>query len=171
MVAAKAGVGLAVLMLLSGCGSSHPASKSTPSSTAPGSASASASASPTATPTAATSVDAALTAWANGGGLDKVDALTTDLAAIHDAGSDATTVRDGCAELESSAAAAQFYKPIPQATAQQHWAAALTAFKAAAGECLAGIDENKPALLQKTSTDIDKGTTELAAATKSLRLG
>jgi hypothetical protein len=163
VVTAKAGLGLAVLILLSGCGSSHPAANPTPTPTA--------SVTPTAAPTAKPSVDAALTAWANGGGIDKIDAITTDLAAIHHAGSDATTVRDGCAELEASAAAAQFYKPVPQAAAQQHWAAALAAFKAAAGECLAGIDENKPALLQKTSTDIDKGTTELAATTKFLRLG
>ncbi|HEX4018760.1 MAG TPA: hypothetical protein VHX15_18635 [Frankiaceae bacterium] len=124
-----------------------------------------------ATATAAPSIDAALTAWAKGGGLDKIDALTTDLAAIHDAGSDASMVRDACAELETSASAAKFYKPIPQPAAQQHWAAALAAFTTAAGECLAGIDENKPALLKTTTTDLDKGTTELAATTKTLRLG
>lgn len=148
---------VAPLAFLAGCSSHHPSPAPSPT--------------PSASPTAAPSIDAALTAWAKGGGLDKIDALTTDLAAIHDAGSNATLVRDGCAELEASAAAAQFYKPVPQAAAEQHWAAALTAFKAAAGECLAGIDENKPALLQKTSADIDKGTTELAATTKTLRLG
>ena len=166
MVAAKAGralVVLAVLVLIVGCGASHPAPKPTATPTA--------SDAPTATASAAPSIDAALTAWANGGGLDKVDAITTDLAAIHDAGSDATTVRAGCTELEASVAAAQFYKPVPQAAAQQHWAAALAAFKTAAGECLAGIDESKPALLQQTSTDIDRGTTELVATTKTLRLG
>ena len=148
---------VAPVAFLAGCGSNHPTPAPSPT--------------PSASPTPAPSVDAALTAWAKGGGLDKIDAITTDLGAIHDAGSNATLVRDGCAELEASAAAAQFYKPIPQAAGQQHWAAALTAFKSAAGECLAGIDENKPALLQKTSADIDKGTTELAATTKFLRLG
>jgi hypothetical protein len=165
-VAVKAGLMLAALpalALLAGCSSSHPAPAPTSAPTTSPTASAA--------PTAAPSIDAALTAWAKGGGLDKIDAITTDLAAIHDAGSDATLVRDGCAELESSVAAAQFYKAVPQPAAQQHWAAALTAFKAAAGECLAGIDESKPALLQKTSADIDKGTTELAATTKTLRLG
>ena len=73
------------------------------------------------------------------------------------AGSDASMVRDACAELESSVAAAQFYRPVPQAQAQQHWAAALAAFKSAAGECLAAIDENQPALLKQTSSDIDQG--------------
>lgn len=149
-----------VLTLIAGCGSSHATPKPAPDP----------SPSPSPSPSPTPSVDAALTGWAKGGGLDKIDAITTDLAAIHDAGSDATMVRDGCAELEASVAAAQFYKPVPQASAQQHWAAALTAFKAAAGECLAGIDENKPALLQKTSADIDTGTTELAATTKTLRL-
>ncbi|HEX4432145.1 MAG TPA: hypothetical protein VHZ96_22940 [Frankiaceae bacterium] len=164
-MAAKAGLTLTLLLVVAGCGSSHPAQKPSPAALP----SASSAASPTASATP--SVDAALASWAKGGGLDKIDAVTTDLAAIHDAGSDASLVRDGCAELESSAAAAQFYKPIPQAAAQRHWAAALASFKLAAGECLAGIDENKPALLQKTSTDIDKGTTELAATTKTLRLG
>lgn len=159
-MAVKAGLVLALvapLAFLAGCSSHHATPAPSPTSSA--------------SPTAAPSVDAALTAWAKGGGLDKIDALTTDLAAIHDAGSNATLVRDGCAELEASAAAAQFYQPVPQKAAQQHWAAALTAFRTAAGECLAGIDENKPALLQKTSADIDKGTTELAATTKTLRLG
>jgi hypothetical protein len=157
-MAAKAGpalTALTALALIAGCGASHPAPKPTP----------------TPTPSATPSIDAALTAWAKNGGLDKIDAITTDLSAIHDAGSDATMVRDGCAELETSVAAAQFYKPVPQAATQKHWAAALTAFKTAAGECLAGIDENKPALLQKTSADLDKGTTELAATTKTFRLG
>jgi hypothetical protein len=161
VVAAKAGLALTVvtaLALIAGCGSSHPSPPPT-------------STSPSTSPSPAPSIDVALTAWAKGGGLDKIDALTTDITAIHDAGSDATMVRDGCAELEASAAAAQFYKPVPQAAAQQHWAAALAAFKAAAGECLAGIDENKPALLQKTSADLDKGTTELTDTTKTLRLG
>ncbi len=160
MVAAKAGlalIGFTALALLAGCGSSHPPAQPSPA--------------PSATPSATPSVDTALTAWAKGGGLDKIDAITTDLAAIHGAGSDATLVREGCTELETSSAAAQLYKPVPQAQAQQHWAAALTAFRAAAGECLAGIDENKPALLRKASSDIDKGTTELAATTKTLRLG
>lgn len=155
-MAAKAGPALTVLtalVLIVGCGSSHPAPK------------------PSSGPSATPSIDAALTAWAKGGGLDKIDAVTTDLSAIHDAGSNGAMVRDGCAELETSVAAAQFYQPVPQAAAQQHWAAALAAFKAAAGECLAGIDENKPALLQKTSADLDKGTTELAATTKTFRLG
>jgi hypothetical protein len=157
LVSAKVGLALVTVVLLAGCGAGHPAPQPSPT--------------PSASPTAATQVDAALTAWAKGGGLDKIDAITTDISAIHDAGSDASMVRDACAELESSAAAGQFYRPIPQKQAQQHWAAALAAFKVAAGECLAGIDENKPALLTKTSSDLDKGTTELAATTKTLRLG
>ena len=112
-----------------------------------------------------------MTSWARGGGLDKIDAVTTDISAIHDAGSNASMVRDACAELETSAAAGQFYRPIPQPQAQQHWAAALAAFKTAAGECLAGIDENKPELLSKTSADLEKGATELVATTKTLRIG
>jgi chemotaxis regulatin CheY-phosphate phosphatase CheZ len=108
--------------------------------------------------------------WAKGGGLDKIDAITTDISAIHDAGSNASMVRDACAELETSSTAAQFYRKIPQAEGQQHWAAALAAFKKAAGECLAAIDENQPALLKQTSSALDTGTTELAAATKDLGL-
>jgi hypothetical protein len=109
--------------------------------------------------------------WAKGGGLDKIEAITTDVIAIHDATPDATKVRAGCAALETSATAGEFYRKVPQAQAQRHWAAALAAFKQAAGECLAAIDENKPALLKQTSADLDKGTTELAAATKELQLG
>jgi hypothetical protein len=152
-VAAKVGLALAAVVLLAGCGASHPAPQPSP------------------TRSVTPSTDAALTAWAKGGGLDKIDAITTDISAIHDAGSDASMVRDACAELEGSAAAGQFYHAIPQKQAQQHWAAALAAFKLAAGECLAGIDESKPALLTKTTSDLDKGTTELAATTKTLRLG
>jgi hypothetical protein len=158
VVAAKAGLVLGVAALLTGCsagGSSHP-------SPAP-------AVSTSAKPTASASADP-LTSWARGGGLDKIDAVTTDIAAIQQAGSNASMVRDACAELEASAAAGQFYRPIPQKEAQQHWAAALADFKTAAGECLAAIDENKPSLLQKTSADLDQGTTELAATTKTLRL-
>jgi hypothetical protein len=160
-MAAKSGLALAALVVLAACGSSHPASAPAPTA-AP---SAARSASPSATPSADT-----VTSWARGGGLDKIDAVTTDIAAIHDAGADASKVREGCAELEASATAGELYRQIPQAQAQQHWAAALGAFKSAAGECLAGIDQNKPELLKKTSSDLDKGTTELVATTKTLRI-
>ncbi len=160
-MAAKHGLALAALVLLTACGTSHPKSAPAPT-TAP--------ATSRSVPPSATSSADSVASWARGGGLDKINAVTTDIAAIHEAGSNASMVRDACAELESSAAAGEFYRPIPQAQAQQHWAAALGAFKSAAGECLAGIDENKPALLQKTSKDLDTGTTELAAATKTVRL-
>jgi hypothetical protein len=158
-MAVKAGLVFAAALFMAGCSSGHPGSAPTPagSSTRPASASPSASGDTVAS-------------WAKGGGLDKIDAVTTDISAIHDAGSNASMVRDACAELEASASAGQLYRRIPQAQAQQHWAAALGAFKAAAGECLAGIDANKPDLLKKTTTDLDKGTTELVAVTKTLRL-
>ena len=156
-MAAKAGLAVAALLALASCGSGHPKAVPTASPKAP-SASASSASDP-------------VTSWAKGGGLDKIEAITTDIAAIHDAGPDASKVRAGCAELETSASAGQFYRKMPLPQAQQHWAAALAAFKKAAGECLAAIDENQPALLKQTSADLDTGTTELAAATKELRLG
>ncbi len=160
---AKGGLAPAVLVLLAACSSAHPAAAPAPTpTTAP-------SATHSATPSPSGSADA-ITSWARGGGLDKIDAVTTDIAAIHAAGSDASKVRDACAELEASATAGELYRPIPQTQAQQHWAAALGAFKAAAGACLAGIDENKPDLLKKTSADLDTGTTELVATTKTLRI-
>ncbi len=158
-MAAKAGLAVVAAALLAGCSSGHP-------SPAPAS-STSGARSPSASPSAAADT---VSSWAKGGGLDKIDAVTTDIGAIHNAGSDASMVRDACAELEASATAGGLYRPIPQAQAQQHWAAALGAFKAAAGECLAGIDENKPDLLKKTTSDLDQGTTELVAVTKTLRL-
>ena len=156
---AKAGLVVVAAVLLAGCGSGHPASAPMPSTsrTLPPSASSSPSADTVAS-------------WAKGGGLDKIDAVTTDISAIHNAGSNASLVRDACAELEASATAGELYRQIPQPQAQQHWAAALGAFKAAAGECLAGIDQNKPDLLKKTTLDLDKGTTELVGVTKTLRL-
>jgi hypothetical protein len=169
-MAAKAGLALATLVLLVGCSSGHPASAPAPTaSKANAPTPSTVSTGPSAKASASASADT-VASWAKSGGLDKIDAVTTDITAIHDAGSDASKVRDACAELETSANAGEFYRPIPQPDAQQHWAAALGAFKSAAGECLAGIDENKPELLKKTSSDIDKGTTELVATTKTLRI-
>jgi hypothetical protein len=166
-MAAKWGLAFAALVLLAGCSSSHPASAPSPAARTAATPTASAAASPAASSSASADTVAS---WAKGGGLDKIDAVTTDISAIHDAGSNASMVRDACAELEASATAGELYRPIPQAQAQQHWAAALGAFKAAAGECLAGIDQNKPDLLKKTTSDLDQGTTELVAVTKTLRL-
>jgi hypothetical protein len=158
-MAARAGLVVVAAVVLAACSSGHPGAAPTPStsSTRP----------PSASPTASADT---VSSWAKGGGLDKIDAVTTDISAIHDAGSNASKVRDACAELEASATAGELYRPIPQAQAQQHWAAALGAFKAAAGECLAGIDQNKPDLVKKTTSDLDQGTTELVAVTKTLRL-
>jgi hypothetical protein len=162
-MAAKAGLVAVAAVFLAGCSSSHPGSAPTPAART--------TASPAAPSTASSSASAdTVASWAKGGGLDKIEAVTTDISAIHSAGSNASMVRDACAELEASATAGELYRPIPQAQAQQHWAAALGAFKAAAGECLAGIDQNKPDLVKKTTSDLDQGTTELVAVTKTLRL-
>jgi hypothetical protein len=162
-MAAKAGLVVVAAVFLAGCSTSHPASAPSVAARTP--------ATPTATaaPSSTASADT-VASWAKGGGLDKIEAVTTDISAIHDAGSNASMVRDACAELEASATAGELYRRIPQSQAQQHWAAALGAFKAAAGECLAGIDQNKPDLLKKTTSDLDRGTTELVAVTKTLRL-
>ena len=162
-MAARAGLVAVAAVFLAACSSGHPGAA--PSAAARTAGTPTASAAPSSTAAADT-----VASWAKGGGLDKIDAVTTDISAIHDAGSNASKVRDACAELEASATAGELYRPIPQAQAQQHWAAALGAFKAAAGECLAGIDQNKPDLLMKTTSDLDKGTTELVAVTKTLRL-
>jgi hypothetical protein len=162
-MAARVGLAVVAAVFLAACSAGHPGAA--PSAAARTAGTPTASAAPSSTASADT-----VASWAKGGGLDKIDAVTTDISAIHDAGSNASKVRDACAELEASATAGELYRPIPQAQAQQHWAAALGAFKAAAGECLAGIDQNKPDLLKKTTSDLDKGTTELVAVTKTLRL-
>jgi hypothetical protein len=161
-VGATRGLALASLVVLVACGSSHPSPQTSPHTSAPASAK-------TSGPAPSTSADTPV-AWARDGGLDKIDAVTTDLSEIHAAGSDAAAVRQGCEALASSVSAAQFYRPVPQAQAQAQWAAALTAFKAAAVDCLDGIDENDTVLLKRAASEIDQGTTHLAATTKTLRI-
>jgi hypothetical protein len=121
------------------------------------------SAAPTEDPTVA-----ALSAWTHGGGIDKLDAITTALGQLAAGGSDPTAVRAACIQLTVAVSAAKVFKPIPEADVQQHWAAALSDLSSASVDCVAGIDSSNNDTIRKSASEINDGTAEISQAKQTL---
>jgi hypothetical protein len=115
-------------------------------------------------------VKAAVRAWALGGGLAKIDGLTSAMGQVAASGKsgDSTATRAACVQLTVATAGAENYGPIPETSVEQHWMAGLTALSSAAVDCAAGIDSGNAALLNHAGDEENQGTVELTQATKLL---
>jgi hypothetical protein len=103
-----------------------------------------------------TSSSTSIGAWRDGGGLDRLTALSKDLAATEHAAqaADVAGVSTACRSLQSDTEAAQAYAPIPDAEAQAHWAAALAHLARASTNCVAAIRDRDSALFVQASEEL-----------------
>ncbi|HKS98160.1 MAG TPA: hypothetical protein VJT31_01405 [Rugosimonospora sp.] len=158
-VLAICGAGIAVALVLAS--THHGANPATQSSQA-------ASAQPTST----AAIRAAIVAWNNNGGKDKLDALDKDSQALATAAgkTDIAGLKAACSALEADVADAQAYAPIPDAIAQQHWAAALADYGQSAADCVAAADALDATRMTKAGTEMRQGTTEIQVVTARLKV-
>jgi hypothetical protein len=108
-----------------------------------------------------------LPAWYAAGGATLTTKLGADLAAIGaDAASrDTEALKTHCADLATDTAAATSYPPIPDAQAQQHWAAALDSLTAGSRDCSQGAATGNTSLLAKSSGESRTAGQEMAKVT------
>lgn len=111
-----------------------------------------------------------ITAWAQGGGLNKIGALTSALSNVGASGTsgDVTATRAACIQLTTAVSAAKDYEPIPDAAVQQHWVAGLDDLGTASINCVAGIDSGSASLIGDAGNEETQGTAELSDATTLL---
>ena len=110
-----------------------------------------------------------LTAWWTGGGKAHLTKVGDDFGQLHTGGTDSTAIHADCAQLSTDVSAALAYKPIPDPTAQQHWAAGLDDYQQGATDCLAGTSSMDTTLINEASAKFDAGTAEFNAVTARLQ--
>jgi hypothetical protein len=108
--------------------------------------------------------------WGHGGGLAQIQAISTALGAIHDAGTsaDPLSIQGACEKLTAVVTSAKAYPPIPVPSIQAHWAAALTDFNQSALDCAAGVAGLDAATIEKGTAESNEGTAELETATSQV---
>jgi hypothetical protein len=105
--------------------------------------------------------------WYVGGGQQHLTTVGRDATGVSDdaAAGDTVSLGSDCATLLADVQAAQVYRPIPDAAAQQHWSRALDLFAQASADCADGTTGNDAALLASSRRELAAGSTELDAAT------
>jgi hypothetical protein len=153
------------------------AATATPSASAPATASPNsatpaqpepAAAPPTAPPTSTVVVEVA--AWVAKGGEKQLTTLGTDFGALEKAANaaDMTTMGAGCVQLRKDVDSAQAYAPIPDASAQRNWAAALAAYERGATDCVNGTGTANVDMITQAANEIMAGSASLDKVTARL---
>ena len=127
-----------------------------------------ASAPATATPTA--TLVAEVAAWVAKGGDKQLTTLGTDFGALEKAANaaDMTTMGAGCDQLRKDVESAQAYAPIPDASAQRNWAAALAAYERGATDCVNGTGTANVDMITQAANEIMAGSANLDKVTARL---
>ncbi|MDH6129737.1 hypothetical protein [Kitasatospora sp. GP82] len=101
--------------------------------------------------------------WYTGGGQTHITNIGNDAQAIANAAAtgDTNAVANACGTLKGHVRNAQAYPPIPDPESQQHWGAALDAYKQAAADCITAASTNDAALLTKSGDEIGTGSSEI----------
>lgn len=122
------------------------------------------------------SVSTRIADWRDGGGLARMQAVRDDLAWIGDAGArtDSADMNTACRALQRDVESAQAYGPVPEASVQSSWAAALAHGARAAAYCVAGTERLDAGLLNRSADeltamgrDLDDGAARLGAVAHS----
>ncbi|WP_042435596.1 hypothetical protein [Streptacidiphilus anmyonensis] len=160
----------AAASLLSACATTTQAGPATTANPRSGIAT-SAVATSNATPTPV--ISSALTQvanWWTGGGQAQATKLASDMSAIiATTSNDPTTMGNACNTFSGDITTAQSNAPIPDAQAQQHWSAALDHYQQAATDCVAATSTMNTDLMNKATTELTAGSSELSAATARIR--
>lgn len=106
---------------------------------------------------------AAIAAWVSGSGETDLETLAEDFTDLEQAAaaSQLPAMATGCARLRTDVEAAQRHAPVPDASAQQSWAAALSLYDRGARDCVAGTTRFDPRLLGRASDEIISGSDRL----------
>jgi ABC-type glycerol-3-phosphate transport system substrate-binding protein len=155
------------LILLAGCGQAT-TTQDTPGEVAP------------ADPRAAVAVApadprVAVAAWWDGGGQDRLSAMSKDATDIVAAGTayDVTGISAACASLQTHVEAAQAYASVPDTMIQTDWSTALAQYARSATDCVAAtrnrsLDNLDGDLLTQSAREAEAGTTALGKCTDRL---
>ena len=119
-------------------------------------------------PTSALVVEVA--AWVAKGGEKHLTTLGTDFGALEKAANaaDMTTMGAGCVQLRRDVESAQAYAPIPDASAQRNWAAALAAYERGATDCVNGTGAANVDMITQAANEIMAGSASLDKVTTRL---
>ena len=122
----------------------------------------------TAQPTPTLVVEVA--AWVAKGGEKQLTTLGTDFGALEKAANaaDMTTMGAGCVQLREDVQSAQAYAPIPDASAQRNWAAALAAYERGATDCVNGTGASNVDMITQAANEIMAGSASLDKVTARL---
>lgn len=113
---------------------------------------------------------AAVAQWVVDGGESDLQALGSDFGDLETAAGSEDLQRMGasCDRLRGDVEAAQQHDPIPDAQAQQDWAAALALYDRGATDCVAGTGTTNTDLINQASDEITQGSDDLARVTDRL---
>jgi hypothetical protein len=113
-----------------------------------------------------------LVTWYQTGGASVMNSLTAVLGSVSTMDpTDPTAALAACENLGTTVSTAQGYAPIPDTLVQAHWSAALTHFKNASDDCVAGIKANDTSTITFAGAELDEGTSELNAASSAITSG
>ena len=74
----------------------------------------------------------------------------------------------GCVQLRSDVQSAQAYAPIPDASAERNWAAALAAYERGATDCVNGTGAANADMITQAANEIMAGSADLDKVTLRL---
>lgn len=120
--------------------------------------------------TSTLSVSQKLAAWRSGGGQDILTSITADLGSMQTAGQnvDSSAMNNACVALQQDVETAHAYAPIPIASAQRPYSAALAQFARASDDCIAGVSTQDAALISKATKELSAGSTDIKNAAAAL---
>lgn len=120
--------------------------------------------------TAAQLQAAQLSAWWNGGGDARHQAISRALDATVKASSSGQVdaLATACGQLQTAIEQAQAYDPVPVPAVQEHWAAALAQYARSATDCLSGATTATPSLLSQSADEMTAATSQLQQATAAI---
>jgi hypothetical protein len=106
---------------------------------------------------------AAIAGWVAASGEADLETLAEDFTYLEQAAAVGRLpgMAAGCARLDTDVAAALRHAPVPDAAAQQSWAAALNLYDLGAHDCVAAATRPDPTLLDRASAEIINGSDEL----------
>ncbi|HEU0238181.1 MAG TPA: hypothetical protein VFR11_02725 [Micromonosporaceae bacterium] len=108
--------------------------------------------------------------WVSQGGEKQLTTLGTDFRSLEQAAesADLGSMRTNCVQLGKDVAGAQAYAPIPDASAQREWSAALAAYATGAKDCVAGATTSNVNMISTAADEMIAGSNHLDNVTQRL---
>jgi hypothetical protein len=115
-------------------------------------------------------LDARVATWVARGGEKQLAALGTDFGSLEKAAesADLNAMGSECRQLATDVKTAQAYAPIPDATAQHNWSAALAEYAVGAKDCATGAGSSSVDLISQAADKMISGSNYLDKVTERL---